>query len=73
MNSRPDDPSERTSDEGQVSEVSGLRDPDEAISPEDAVAGYPDSESGHPDEGPAGPDAPARRNRPIRDRKWDDD
>lgn len=44
--------------EGQVSEVSGM-DPADAetpIAPDQAVAGYPDSESGQPDEGPAGPD-----------------
>jgi hypothetical protein len=40
-------------DEGQVSEVSGLRDPDESVSDGDAVAGQPDGA----DDGPAGPDA----------------
>ena len=54
-------------DEGQVSEVSGLKaDPDdesalakpgEAINPGDSVAGQPDGESGRTDEGPTGPDA----------------
>ena len=60
----------RTTDdtEGQVSEVASFGDPGDAISPEDATAGYPDSESGHPDEGPAGPDAPGSS-----DRKGDDD
>lgn len=43
---------------GQVSEVSGLGgDPDQPISPGDATAGYPTSESGKPDEGEAGPNA----------------
>ncbi|WP_370618424.1 hypothetical protein [Mumia sp. Pv 4-285] len=62
-------PDERTSedqspDEGdaaQVSEVSGMRDPSTPISPGDATAGYPPSESGHADEGTAGPDAAPRR------------
>ncbi|NYD42932.1 hypothetical protein [Nocardioides panaciterrulae] len=50
---RPDD------QEGQVSEVASL-DPAEAdtpISDDQAVAGYPDSESGHPQEGESGPNA----------------
>jgi hypothetical protein len=43
---------------GQVSEVQDLRgDPDTPIADDQAVAGYPDSESGTPDEGPAGPNA----------------
>ncbi|MDO9397683.1 MAG: hypothetical protein Q7T71_14135 [Herbiconiux sp.] len=45
--------------EGQVSEVSGM-DPAEAttpIQPDQATAGYQESESGSPDEGPAGPNA----------------
>ena len=44
---------------GEVSEVTSL-DPDSAdvpISDDQAVAGYPDSESGQPDEGPTGPNA----------------
>lgn len=44
---------------GTVSEVASL-DPDEAdtpISDDQAVAGYPPSESGEPDEGAAGPNA----------------
>jgi hypothetical protein len=57
---------ENTQD-GQVSEVSGLRDPDEAISDGDAVSGQPEAESGKVDDGPAGPDAvtnePGRQDR----------
>lgn len=52
-------PDNEQQSEGQVSEVSGM-DPAEAdtpIAPDQAVAGYPDSESGGPDEGPAGPNA----------------
>ena len=45
-------------DEGQVSEVSALRDPDESISDGDAVSGQPEGESGKVDDGPTGPDAP---------------
>ena len=44
---------------GEVSEVTSL-DPamaDLPIADDQAVAGYPDSESGRPDEGPAGPNA----------------
>jgi len=44
---------------GEVSEVASL-DPaaaDVPISDDQAVAGYPDSESGRPDEGPTGPNA----------------
>ncbi|MFC7494450.1 MULTISPECIES: hypothetical protein [unclassified Nocardioides] len=44
---------DKKQDEGQVSEVSGLRDPGEPISDGDAVAGQPDGA----DEGPTGPDA----------------
>lgn len=47
---------ENTQD-GQVSEVSALRDPNEAISDGDSVAGQPEAESGDVDEGPTGPDA----------------
>lgn len=58
---------DNTQDEGQVSEVSALRDPDEAISDGDAVAGQPEAESGKVDDGPAGPDAvtnePGRQDR----------
>ena len=71
MDTSPDTP-DRDDEGGQVSEVASLKDPDQAISPGDATAGYPDSESGHPDEGPAGPDAPAKRNHHLPDRKWDD-
>ena len=55
-------------DEGQVSEVSGLKadpedqsslnDPGQQISAGDSVAGQPEQESGRADEGPTGPDAP---------------
>ncbi|MBA2954095.1 hypothetical protein GON03_07165 [Nocardioides sp. MAH-18] len=55
-------------DEGQVSEVSGLKaDPDDRsslnapgqqISAGDSVAGQPEGESGKVDEGPTGPEAP---------------
>ena len=55
-------------DEGQVSEVSGLKadpddrsslnDPGQEISAGDSVAGQPEGESGRADEGPTGPDAP---------------
>jgi hypothetical protein len=72
MSSSHDSP-EPADEGGQVSEVASLKDPDQAISPGDATAGYPESESGHPDEGPAGPDAPAKRNRHLEDRRWDDD
>lgn len=59
--------------EGQVSEVSGLHEPETPIAPEDATAGYPDSESGHPQEGTAGPNAPPERDRPTPEGKRDDD
>ena len=56
-------------DEGQVSEVSSMHDPSEPISPEDATAGYPTSESGEPEEGTAGPNAAPRHNPPEPDNK----
>jgi hypothetical protein len=56
-------------DQGEVSEV-GRLDPEEAdtpISDNDAVAGYPESESGEPDEGrKTGPDADQFRDRDVR-------
>jgi hypothetical protein len=55
-----------SNDDGQVSEVNRL-DPEEAdgaVYPEDATAGYPDTESGEPDEGTPGPNARPRDNRP---------
>ena len=58
-------------DEGQVSEVSSLRDPDEAVSDGDAVSGQPEGESGKVDDGPTGPDAPT--NAPDQDRYPDKD
>lgn len=64
MSDHDEDP---TSEEGQVSEVASLGNDgegDDAIAPEDATAGYPESESGMPDEGTAGPDAPPRHGRP---------
>lgn len=57
---------EHVDQEAEVSEVSHL-DPDEAdepISPEDATAGYPDSESGAAQEGTAGPNAAPRHDPP---------
>lgn len=65
----PDQP-----DDGQVSEVDNL-DPDRAdvpISPDQATAGYPDSESGEPDEGTAGPNARPRDDRPGGGQAGDD-
>lgn len=41
-------------DEGQVSEVGALRDPDRSVSDGDAVSGQPEGESGKVDDGPAG-------------------
>jgi hypothetical protein len=52
----PTDPSAHD-EEGQVSEVGNLREAPTPIADDQAVAGYPDSESGSPDEGPAGPNA----------------
>jgi hypothetical protein len=51
---------------GEVSETARLAPEQEGqpIAPEDATAGYPESESGAPDEGTAGPDAPPRHGRP---------
>jgi hypothetical protein len=50
-------------DEGQVSEVQRMDEgeKDTPISPDDATAGYPESETGDPDTGPAGPDATPNR------------
>jgi hypothetical protein len=43
---------------GQVSDAENLRgEPTTPIADDQAVAGYPESESGMPDEGPAGPNA----------------
>lgn len=55
-----------STDQGQVSEVQNL-DEDKLETegyPDDATAGYPDTESGEPDEGTAGPNARPRDNRP---------
>ena len=51
--------------EGQVSEVNRLdeADADTPISPADATAGYPASESGSPDTRGSGPDAAPPENR----------
>lgn len=62
---------ENTQD-GQVSEVSALRDPDESISDGDAVAGQPEAESGEVDEGPTGPDAVTNDERQDRHPDQDD-
>jgi hypothetical protein len=51
-------------EDGQVSAVSGMEGEPDPISPEDATAGYPPSESGDPQEGTAGPNAPPRHNPP---------
>jgi hypothetical protein len=59
-------PEEHDEPSGEVSEVGSLN-PEEAgqpIAPDDATAGYPDSESDDPQEGTAGPDAPPRHGRP---------
>lgn len=55
--SAPGDDSTSSDDGGQVSEVSGLDQAAEPISPSDSVAGAEPGESGHADEGPTGPDA----------------
>ena len=52
--------SSESTDEGQVSEVGGLKGAGETIYPDQATAGYPDTESGEPDEGAAGPNARPR-------------
>jgi hypothetical protein len=54
--------------DGQVSEVSGLRDPDDAVSDGDAVAGQPDQGQ----EGATGPDAPTFAERQDRYPEKDD-
>ena len=64
-------PGSGSASEGQVSEVAGLDNPDDPISPEDSVAGAPTDESGRVDEGPTGPDAPT--NDPRQDRHPDKD
>jgi hypothetical protein len=72
MSRRHDDDHDESTDEGQVSEVSGLADAGTPISPGDSVAGQPDSESGSPDEGPTGPDAPTFDERQDRYRRKDE-
>ena len=44
-------------DGGQVSQVSGMEDPDLPIQPDQSVAGSPDDEPGGVDEGAQGPNA----------------
>jgi hypothetical protein len=52
-----------------VSESENLRgDPDTPISDDQAVAGYPDSESAEAQEGTSGPNARPRDDRPEEDR-----
>lgn len=58
---------EEETEEGQRSEVTRMDDSETPVAPEDATAGYPDSESGAPDEGAAGPEASQPENR--RDRQ----
>ena len=53
--------------EGQVSEVAAAPEEGGPISPEDATAGYPDSESGDAQEGTAGPNAAPRHDPPEDD------
>ena len=63
------EPSKNATSEGQVSEV-GRMDPenaDDPIYPDQATAGYPETESGDPDEGTAGPNARPRHDEPARD------
>ena len=60
---------------GELSEVSSL-DPavaDVPISDDQAVAGYPDSESGQPDEGPSGPNANTNKGVDRQHRNPEDD
>ncbi len=64
------EPTERTeqtddsSEGGQVSEVGSLAGGPETIYPDQATAGYPDTESDGPQEGTAGPNARPRDDRP---------
>jgi hypothetical protein len=53
-----------TSRSGEVSEVVTYEGSEDPISPGDATAGYPPSESGEPDEGTAGPNAAPRHDPP---------
>lgn len=53
----PEQPEQPEESGGQVSEVSGMQDGPQVIYPDQAVSGYPESESGMPDEGPAGPNS----------------
>ena len=62
---------DNTQDEGQVSEVSGMGDPEQQA-PGDSVAGAPDGESGRADEGPTGPDAATFDEDQDRQRRKDD-
>ncbi len=63
----PAEPTEQTDDSsegGQVSEVGNLAGGPETIYPDQATAGYPDTESDGPQEGTAGPNARPRDDRP---------
>jgi hypothetical protein len=55
----PRDDEISTEEDGQVSDAENLRSdhPDTPIADDQAVPGYPESESGAPEEGPAGPNA----------------
>ncbi len=65
MSDRPQEHEEQPDEQdGQVSEVSGLGESPDPISPGDATAGYPSSESGEADEGTAGPNAAPRHDPP---------
>lgn len=55
--------SEKRDDEGQVSEVQNLDEPEADEAPEDSVAGYPEGESGDADTPGSGPDAAPPENR----------
>ena len=50
--------------DGQKSEMNATPEEAAPIAPEDATAGYPESESGQPDEGSAGPNAAPRHDPP---------
>ncbi len=61
----PTDQGGEDSDEGgQVSEVGNLADGPETIYPDQATAGYPDTEAEGPQEGTAGPNARPHDDRP---------
>jgi hypothetical protein len=66
-------PTAMSDTERQVSEVSGMGEEPEEVSPDDAVAGAPEGESGQTQEGTAGPDAPPREGRPGTEPRPDTD